>query len=232
MLEGFYNKENAHKEMLLTAEDCLESLTDSEKQSLLDQHSEVVFEPGETIIKQGFVASNVLFLEEGLVQLEILNDGRKATVSLVSPKSFIGIICTFAYHNVDFTAVALERSRVSVIDMDLFERFIKQNGEFACRVVRHMSILTNRLLHQITRVSQKNIEGALALILLEFAEIYHSHDLTLPVNRKELAVMLGYSKESVINTLSRFNREGILEVHDRKIRILKADELKQISKTS
>jgi CRP-like cAMP-binding protein len=51
----------------------------------------------------------------------------------------------------------------------------------------------------------------------------------LPVVRKELADMLGYSKESVINTLSKFNKEGILNVIDRKIEILDLKKLKQIS---
>ena len=48
--------------------------------------------------------------------------------------------------------------------------------------------------------------------------------------RKELANMLGYSKESVINTLSKFNKEGILKVSDRKIEILDKSKLIQISK--
>jgi CRP-like cAMP-binding protein len=42
--------------------------------------------------------------------------------------------------------------------------------------------------------------------------------------------MLGYSKESVINTLSKFNREGIINVSDRKIEILDVPKLEQISK--
>ncbi|MDO9594974.1 MAG: helix-turn-helix domain-containing protein, partial [Lutibacter sp.] len=66
--------------------------------------------------------------------------------------------------------------------------------------------------------------------LLEFVEIYNSKTFTLPVVRKELADMLGYSKESVINTLSKFNREGIINVSDRKIEILDISKLEQISK--
>ena len=42
--------------------------------------------------------------------------------------------------------------------------------------------------------------------------------------------MLGYSKESVINTLSEFNKEKIIKVSDRKIEILNINKLKQISK--
>ena len=50
------------------------------------------------------------------------------------------------------------------------------------------------------------------------------------MSRIELANMLGYSKESVINTLSKFNKENIIIVDDRKIKILELEKLEQISK--
>jgi CRP-like cAMP-binding protein len=92
-----------------------------------------------------------------------------------------------------------------------------------------MSGIANGLFHSMTRLSQKNIDGALSILLLDFATIYKSTTFMLPVVRKELADMLGYSKESVINTLSKFNKEGILNVNDRKIEILDLKKLKQIS---
>jgi len=45
-----------------------------------------------------------------------------------------------------------------------------------------------------------------------------------------LADILGYSKESVINTLSKFNREEIINISERKIEVLKPEKLEQISK--
>lgn len=53
----------------------------------------------------------------------------------------------------------------------------------------------------------------------------------LPLVREDLANMLGYSKESVINTLSKFNQEGILNVSVKKIEIIDYKKLENISKT-
>ncbi len=230
MLEGFQRKNKDIKKDYVTAEQCFEVLTDEEKTELLNNRMEIEFAAGETIIKQGFVASNIIFLEEGLAKLDILTDGKTTTVGLVAPKSFIGIICTFANHNVDFSSIALEKTSVSIFDIDLFEKFVKQNGEFACRIIKHMSLLTNNLVHQISRFSHKNIEGALSLILLDFSNIYKTDSIVLPVNRIELANMLGYSKESVINTLSKFNKEGILKVQDKQIEIIDKKKLLAIGK--
>ena len=93
-----------------------------------------------------------------------------------------------------------------------------------------MSGVSNGLFHRLTTLSQKNIDGALSILLLDFARIYNSTHFTLPMVRKDLANMLGYSKESVINTLSKFNKEEIIKVSDRKIEIINLKRLTKISK--
>jgi len=228
MLEGFGKKNKTTQTEYITAEQCLNVLTDEEKKELLENRMEIEFAAGETIIKKGFVASNILYLEDGLAKLDIQTNNQPSTVSLVPPKSFVGIICTFASRNVDFSAVALEKTTISLFDIDLFEKFVKQNGIFACHIIKHMSGITNNLVHRISRFIHKNIEGSLSLLLLDFNRIYNSDRFILPINRKEMANMLGYSKESVINTLSKFNKEGIILVQEKKIEILDKQKLIQI----
>lgn len=214
----------------LNAGECLNLLTDDEKKELVKNKTDIEFSAGETIVKRGVLVSSVLYITEGLVKIEMVNDNKLFTLGIIQPRCFIGIICCFAFNKHDFTATALEDSKVSFIDKEVFEKFIKTNGDFSLALIKHMSGVGNELFHRMSRLSQKNINGALAILLLEFAEIYNSKIFTLPVVRKELADMLGYSKESVINTLSKFNREGIINVSDRKVEILDILKLEQISK--
>lgn len=135
---------------------------------------------------------------------------------MIAPNYFIGIVCTFASHNINFSSVAIEKTKISIFDIRLFEKMIRQNGEFAYRIIQHMSIVTNCLVKNISRFSHKNINGSLSILLLEFSEISKSNSFILPIKRDEMAQMLGYSKEIIINTLSKFNKEGILIVQDKK----------------
>ena len=214
----------------LDAKDCLNKLTPQEQEELIKHKNDIEFDLGETIIKRGLPVSNILYLIDGLAKIEITNEGKPFTIGLIQSHSFIGIICCFAFEKFDFTVTALEKTKVSFIDKNIFEKFIKTNGEFALSLIKHMSGVSNGLMHRITNLSQKNIDGALSLILLDFAELYKSNNYTLPMVRKELANMLGYSKESVINTLSKFNKEGIIKVSDRKINIINKEKLVQVSK--
>ena len=214
----------------LNAKECLNILTEDEKQELIDNKTDIEFDAGEIIIKRGALANNILYITEGLVKLEILNDSKPYTVGLTKSHSFIGIVCCFAFKKFDFKATALEKTKVSFINMGIIEKFIQNNGEFALNLIKHMSGVTNGIFHRITSLSQKNIDGALSMVLLEFESIYKANSFVIPMNRIELAKMLGYSKESVINTLSKFNKEGIINLSDRKIEILNSKKLKQISK--
>lgn len=229
-MPDFLKKESSFNFDFLDAKACLNILSKEEKTTLIQNKTDIEFEPGETIIKRGMAVSNILYLNDGLVKLEIINDGKPYTVGLVESHSFIGIICCFAFENFDFTATALERTKVSFIDKNVFEKFIQSNGKFALNLIKHMSGVSNGLLHRLTTLAQKNIDGALSILLLDFAKIYNSDTFVLPMVRKELANMLGYSKESVINTLSKFNKENLINVSDRKIKILNKKKLIQISK--
>ncbi len=214
----------------LNAMECLDYLTNDQKQELLNNKTDVEFEAGEVIIKRGLLANNILYITKGLVKLEITNNSKLSTVAIIQPHSFIGIVCCFAFKKFDFKATALERTGVSFIGMNIFERFIKENGDFALNLIKHMSGVSNRLLHRITELSRKHIDGALSYILLDFAKIYNAQKYTLPMTRIELADMIGYSKESVINTLSKFNKDGIIHVNDRNIEIIDMETLEKISK--
>ncbi|NLP56917.1 Crp/Fnr family transcriptional regulator [Lutibacter sp. B1] len=227
----FLNKKSHFDYEFLNAKECLNILTEDEKNELVKHKTDIVFEAGETIIKRGLLANSILYLNEGLVKLDFINNDKPSTLSLIKPHSFIGIICCFAFKKYDFTVTAIEKTKISFIDMDVFENFIKSNGEFAFHLIKHMSGVTNILFHRITTLSQNNIDGALSFLLLDFAKIYNSNKYTLPVSRIEIANIIGYSKESAINTLSKFNKEGIIKVTGKKIELLDVEKLEQICKT-
>lgn len=214
----------------VSTQDCFNSLTEDQKRLMEDSTTMLEFKSGETIIKQGYVASHILYLEKGLASLNVTNDGKTSTVMLLSSDSFVGIMCSFACHSLNFSAVALEDSTIQMIDMELFLSLVRENGEFAIKFIRHMSAKTNNMVHWMSRLSNKNVAGALTMILLEFNKIYASQSFTLPVTRVGLSAIVGCSRESIMNILSQFHEDGILEVKGRHIKILKPDSLNLILK--
>ncbi|WP_372753564.1 Crp/Fnr family transcriptional regulator [Labilibaculum sp.] len=214
----------------IRAIDCFKALTSDQKTRVENSTTILQFTKGETILKQGFVASHILYIEKGLAKLDVTNDSKISTVKLLGDGSFIGIVCSFACTNIDFSAVALEDTSIKMINMDVFVNLIKENGEFAFKLIRHMSSNTNSIVHRTSRLFNKNVGGSLSLILLELSEVYQSKEFTLPVTRIGLASLAGCSKESTINTLAKFHADEIIEVKDKHIKILKPESLKLIVK--
>jgi CRP-like cAMP-binding protein len=207
-----------------------EHLTAEQRQLVLDHSILIDFSPGETIIKQGVAASHILYLEDGMAKLSVSDKERSTTFKIVPGEAFIGIMCSFVKRSFDFSAVAIKSCRVRMIDRDVFEDLIRHNGTFAVQVVQLMSFATNKIVRDLIYLSHKQVDGALATILMELVEIFESSRFQLPFTRVELAGTIGYSKESVIHSLSALQRNGIIRISGKQIDILDMRRLEMIGR--
>ena len=211
--------------VFVSAEECFAALTADQSELVEKSTTTLMFSKGETIIKQGYVATHVLYIEQGLARLDVTDDHKTSTVRLLNKGSFVGIICSFACKSVDFSAIALEETTIRMINMDLFQNLVKENGEFALKLIRHMSSNTNSMVHWISRLAAKNVEGSLAMVLQEFSNVYDAASFTLPLTRIGLASLAGCSKESAIHVLTRFHNDGIIELKEKHVTIIDANRL-------
>lgn len=212
----------------ITLNDCFSELCKEDINYLRENSNVLPYKKGEMIVRQNFSASHLYLLEKGLVNLSVFDDHKISTVKLITPDNFIGIMCSFASKKLDFSATALQNSEVRLIEGERFKELLTRNGEFAYKFIQHISTLTNEMVHWIMRIKGRNVDGALALILTEFAEIYGSNRYDLPVTRKELASIIGYSKESIINTLSTLNKDNVINVSEKHIEIIDPTRLESI----
>lgn len=204
-------------------------LTDSEFSELIESSSLISYNKNETIIKQGSLASQILVLEEGFVKLNLEIKGKDSTFGFSVNGDFIGLMCSFVIKKLDFSAIAVTTSKVRIFDRNIFEKLIKENGEFALDLISTMSEMTNSAIHSLLIINHRNVNGALALLLLRLHKLFNSKNFSLPFTREEMARSLAYSKESIINTLSDFQKDEIIKVSGKNISILKLESLKLIA---
>jgi len=205
-------------------------LTEAQRKGIISDSSRVEYSAGEKIVKQGFTASHLLFLESGFVKLNVENRGRVTTFKFVKEGNFIGLMCSFVNKTLDFSAVAVSDCSVLMINRSCFEELIRDNGEFAVYTVKMMSELTNGVVHNLINLSHKNVNGAVATLLCDMSELFGETSFILPFTRSEMADALGYSKESIINTLSDFQRDGVISVSAKKVTIENLIALEKIAK--
>ena len=198
----------------------MEALNESEQNRILNASETLFYNRGETIIKQGTLASQILFVEDGIAKLNFQTGDRDTTFSFATNGDFIGLMCSFVKKRLEFSAVAITHTTVRIIDREVFENLIETNGKFAVYVVKLMSELTNGVVHTLITLSHKNVNGAVATLLLTLSRLFCSNKLQIPFTRDEMADALGYSKESIINTLSAFHQDKIISISGRNLEIL------------
>ncbi|MDD2289855.1 MAG: Crp/Fnr family transcriptional regulator [Bacteroidales bacterium] len=204
-------------------------LKNEELEELIGSSVVLDYKKNDVIIKQGSLATQILVLEEGMVKLNFEERGKDTTFGFGTKGDFIGLMCSFVKKRLDFSAVAITPCRIRVFNRDVFEKLIGQNGRFAIYIVTMMSELINAAVHKLITLSHRNVNGALATLLLSLKKVFGEQRITLPFTREEMAHTLSYSKESIINTLSDFQQDGIITVSGKHLEILDLTALESIA---
>jgi len=193
---------------------------------------EAEFRKGDILIHEGSLNSNIIYLKSGLVKEYIkTEDSKEKILQIVKKFSYLGLHSLFGDRVNHYSYAALEDIKVCYIDNTIFNRLIRENGEFAYQILISVSrdSLTN--FHRFMSQSQKKTFGKVADAVLYFSSvIYESPEFELPFTRQELADLIGISRESATRVLLKLKEDNILTVSDRKITIINMELLKQISR--
>ena len=223
---------------LVPCRDCMEKscaaavLDISELDLINANHSVAKFIQGDIIVHEGSMTSHVIYLKSGLVKEYIKNAKEKEQIlQIVKKSSYLGLPSLFGSRVNQYSYAALEDINVCYIDVNVFNQLIKQNGKFAYEIL--VSVCRDSLnnFHRFMSQSQKKTYGRVAEALLYFSNIiYESKSFEIPFSRRELADLIGISRESATRVLSKFMEDEILVLKGRSIEIINMQMLQQICK--
>ncbi|NOX46699.1 MAG: Crp/Fnr family transcriptional regulator [Chlorobi bacterium] len=206
-------------------------LKEPELELVNNNRYELLFNPGETIFKQGAPSTHALSFTSGLAKVYVEGDsGRNTIVRFAKPVDFIAGPGLYVGNRHHFTITAIESSSVCVIDNSVFKSVMKSNFDFAEAYIQMLNKSYIKALIRISNQVHKQSKGKTAESLLYLSdEIYCSNPFGLTINLKELSEFCGLSKESLSKTIKEFVDDGIIIINRKKVEILKPDLLRQIS---
>ena len=207
-----------------------ETLNPDELKYANENRFEAVFKSGETIIKQGSPASNVVFLAEGMAKVYIEGAGEKNLIISISKPGTMIIgpgLYTDLRHT--FSVSALGHTRVCFINSDVIRHFVKTNNKFAEGLVADIRDKAQKNIYKLMSMTQKKMPGRVAEILLYLADnVFESDTFTMILTRQELADMSAMAKESVVRILKEFSDEKIIDTSKQKFKIINRQKLDMI----
>ncbi|NDP20293.1 MAG: Crp/Fnr family transcriptional regulator [Paludibacter sp.] len=226
-------EKHIHNSCTLSKEiaDSFEKLTDEELLLLENNNIMVSYKKGETLCKQGTLASHIMFICCGLVKVYMENEKSSLILKVLPSGNMVGLTALLDGSNIfRYSAYAYQDCKVRMIDISIFKKLILQNSAFANEII---NLLCENLIQTQTRFfsyTQKQSYGRLADTLICLScNIFKASYFDFHLTRKELAELTGLTPESVVRILSKFKHDKIIEMEGKTIRILDLEKLQKIS---
>lgn len=211
---------------------CFQNLLQEEAELVRASKTQVLFRKGDNLSKQGAFASYILFVINGMARQYIEGDGTKNyNLRIIRPGEFVGLSAVFYGNVFNYSSVALTDSQVYLIEKEAIARIVKQNGLFGFSIIKRYCEQNANLLDTLRNLMYKQMNGRLADTLLYIDSLKtETPEIFQLLSRKDLAGFAGISTESTVKLLKTFEKEGLIKLHEKDIRLLKLNALTEISR--
>lgn len=188
---------------------------------------------GTTLFRNGDRFNNLYAIRTGFFKTSITSeDGRDQVTGFQMAGEVIGLD-GIVNDNHTCDAIALEDAEVCVMPFDRVEEISREVNALQRHVHKILSREIVRENSVMLLLGSMRAEERLAAFLLNLVQRLHArgfspHELVLRMTREEIGSYLGLKLETVSRTFSKFMDDGIIEVKQRHVRILKTDALREI----
>jgi CRP/FNR family transcriptional regulator len=188
---------------------------------------------GEAIYRANDTFQNIYAVRVGSFKTVVMHrDGREQVTGFHLAGDSLGLdgVCS-GHHSCD--AVALEDSKVCIIPFHLLEAMCREVKAVQQHLHRMMGSEIVRESSQMMLLGTMSAEQRVATFLLNLSDRlrmrgYSPTEFHLRMTREEIGSYLGIKLETVSRMLSRFQRDGLVDIRGKDIRILDHEGLVRV----
>jgi CRP/FNR family transcriptional regulator len=206
-------------------------LSESELAIINEGRYEVIFKPGENIIKQGTAATHLINLTTGLAKLYIEGlDNKNIILEILKPWKMFGGPGIYIDNRYHYSVTAIEPTSACYIDANNFKKVLRNNPDFSEAFISTCSYNNVKTYERLVSLTQKQMPGRIADVLIYLSnEIYANPVFEVSLSRQDIGDLSSMTKDSAIRILKEFEAEGIILVEGKRFTILKKEVLQEIS---
>lgn len=170
------------------------------------------------IFYEGDERKYVYMVRKGTVKItKVDEEGREQIVSFLQPGDMFPHIGFFDDSPYPGTAVAIEDLVIACIPILEFEKLMARQPKIAVKVMRVLGRKILELQQKLQDVTQQNAAERISRTLAHLAEQYGENEgsgrmLSLRVTNRELANMVGTTRETVNRVLNELKRQGVIDL--------------------
>lgn len=214
------------------------ALTAQEREQLKQKVTERLYTKQSFVFMEGNKCEAVFFIRSGTVKVTKVDEaGNEQGICLLRAGNMFPHVGFFNDSLYPATAEVVEDSKLFVFKMKDFEHFLIENPKAAMKVIKIMSKKMLELQQRLQELISGDVYDRVINLLLRFAKEHgetrgNGIFVSLPITNKEIANMIGTTRESISRTLNYykklalidFDKDGIM-IHDLKqLQMLKVNK--------
>jgi len=186
--------------------------------------------------------NQIIFLEEetgnymyivlaGKVKVTKSTAGGKETILAIhQPGDFFGEMALLDGRTSPATVSAMEDCRIATIYNADFQRLLMGNEKVVRQIIQVLCTRLRQVWSQVQDLSYSTADDRIRAGILQLSRKHGVQDargiiIDLKITHQELAELVGTSRETVTRTLARLQKQGILQLDQRRIVLLRPKDL-------
>ena len=200
---------------------------------LKERNTLLTFKRGEHIFTDGQVATHMFMIHRGRVKVVVRQAGsRERIIRIAGDGEVLGHRAIGDKPTYTATVTALSETRVNTIPMPLFLSTLRANNLFCYHFLLYFAEEMRLLDQDMRELMELDVPQRVAKTLLLNKDIFgfdekDKRKFAFTLARKDIASIADTTYESVIRTLADFQRQGIIQLVGKEIRLLKRKELEK-----
>ena len=186
-------------------------------------------EKGEIILRQGDIADSCFVILSGQMKVystDVADPSREVIFKTLSVGDFFGELPMFDHEPRCANVAAMENGRLQMLSYKAFMQVIEESPEISRLVMETMAKRLRHADRKIGALALTDINSRVSRTLLELAILSNGKRVVgEPFTQKDLANMVGASREMVNRTLQDLAHEGYIDVQRMQITILDEQRL-------
>jgi CRP-like cAMP-binding protein len=185
------------------------------------------------IFHQGDPGGSLHIINSGRVKIVILSEeGQELLVAILGEGDLLGELALLDGHPRTATAVAVGDTSTYTLDQRGFTDFLAGHPQSTIAVAQSLARRLREADERLAESAFLSLSQRLGRQLLQLAgshgrEAAEGTVLDLPLSQRELAGLVGASRQSVNKLLSQWEQDGILRRRRRSITLVKPDSFRE-----
>ncbi|SES67851.1 transcriptional regulator, Crp/Fnr family [Oceanobacillus limi] len=194
----------------------LQRLERKEYEMIINCSKQLDVKKGTTIYSEGDLATQLYFIKQGKVKCyKKIEKDQEIILFIRGELDCFGELGVFSGSTYSNAAIAIEKTSLYVMDKDVIEKIVADNGTMGLHFTRWLSQSLQTSEAKLRDYIVFGSEGAVAAVFIRYSNMYgvvkqDGIRITEPILIREVSKHIGISRETVSRVVNKWKQDGII----------------------